>query len=76
MAGRLVAVAKQLSMGPCDTFSPVANEADTAGSTLFRAFKRRAGKEMREIDDKVWLSDLIPIRDIEAITGRKPKILA
>lgn len=40
---------------------------------------RRVGElseeHLREIDDKVWLSDLIPLRDIEAITGKKPKIL-
>jgi len=34
-----------------------------------------SGDHRTKIDDKVWVSELIPIRDIEAITGRKTKIL-
>lgn len=32
-------------------------------------------EHLREIDVKVWASELLSFRDIEAITGKKPKIL-
>ncbi len=31
-------------------------------------------EQLREIDVKVWASDRLPVRDIAAITGKKPKI--
>lgn len=31
-------------------------------------------EHLSEIDVKVWASDLLPLRDIEAITGKKPTI--
>jgi hypothetical protein len=33
-----------------------------------------SAEHLREIDVKVWASERLPLRDIEAITGKKPKI--